>query len=80
MGLFIQIDIDNAKLPVEQAKNLCEICPVEIFMWAGNKLTVRPDRDDECTFCERCLDVADKGALIISKKYVDEYLISRGGN
>ncbi len=80
MGLFIQIDIDNDNLPAGQAINLCDICPVEIFLWTGNRLTAQPDREDECTFCERCLDVANKGALVIRKKYIDESLISRGVN
>ncbi len=77
MGVFIQIDVHEADIPLQTARQLVSLCPVEIFTVSGQHLGVQPDREDECTLCELCLNAAPAGSLIIRKLYKEETLISR---
>jgi NAD-dependent dihydropyrimidine dehydrogenase PreA subunit len=79
MGVFIQIDVHQADIPLQTAKQLVSLCPVEIFTISDQHLVVQPDQEDECTLCELCLNAAPAGALIIRKIYNEEELISRAG-
>lgn len=78
LGVFIDIQIDEGRLPADIAATLVPLCPVEIFMLEDGRLIVRPDQVDECTLCELCLAIAPPGAITIRKKYKDEQLVSRG--
>ena len=83
MGVFIQIEVNAAGLDATAAQQIVSACPVEIFAVDDDRLLVRPEREDECTLCELCLDLAPAGSLVIRKLYRDEQLgsvdISRGG-
>jgi NAD-dependent dihydropyrimidine dehydrogenase PreA subunit len=79
MGVFIQIEVHQADIPLQTAEKLVSLCPVEIFIISGRHLGVQPDHEDECTLCELCLNAAPSGSLIIRKNYKEEELISRGG-
>jgi len=76
-SLFIQIEIDNKQISDEQARELLRNCPVNIFKLDGNTLEVVQEQEDECTLCERCLEIAIPGAVVIRKRYINEILISR---
>lgn len=76
-SLFIQIEIDNNQISRDHALELLGNCPVNIFKLDGNILGVVQEQEDECTFCERCLDISNPGAVVIRKRYVDEILVSR---
>jgi dissimilatory sulfite reductase (desulfoviridin) alpha/beta subunit len=78
MGVFIKIEIDNDRINPDQSIALVKICPVDIFTIDSNLLMVASDQEDECTLCERCLEIADPGAIVIHKKYSDELLCSHG--
>ena len=78
MGTFIQIQVDHVSLPLEQARRLPPLCPVDIFIMNDGRLEIRGDNEDECTLCELCLEAAARGAITIRKTYKDESLVSRG--
>ncbi len=83
MGVFIQIEIrDEIPATTNTARQLLSVCPVEIFGLSGEdgRLVVRPEREDECTLCELCLEVAPAGSLAVRKIYRDQVLVSRGGS
>jgi NAD-dependent dihydropyrimidine dehydrogenase PreA subunit len=77
MGVFIQIEVHQADIPLQKAEQIVSLCPVEIFTISGQRLGVQLDHEDECTLCELCLDAAPAGSLIIRKIYKEEELISR---
>jgi len=78
MGIFIQISLDNNKLTLSVARQVAQLCPVDIFELVDGQLNVQPDQEDECTLCELCLAAAPAGAITIYKTYNDETLLSRG--
>lgn len=76
MGMFIRIDLDQTvKWPAAAARQLVEVCPVDIFELArdGTVRTIEAN-EDECTLCELCLPIAPQGALRIVKLYDGEAL------
>jgi NAD-dependent dihydropyrimidine dehydrogenase PreA subunit len=77
MGIFIQIEVDSSRLPPDIAGRLVSLCPVDIFILEGEQVRVRPEQEDECILCERCLDAAPVGVLAIRKMYKPEILRSR---
>ena len=78
VGVFVRIIADERALGQERAKRLVSVCPVDVFGFDGGSLMVKPDQEDECTFCELCLEIAPRGSVIIRKTYKDEELTSRG--
>jgi len=79
MGVFIQIDVHQNDIPFQTAEQIVSLCPVEIFMISDLRLGLQPDREDECTLCELCLNAAPAGSLVIRKNYKEEVLVSRAG-
>jgi NAD-dependent dihydropyrimidine dehydrogenase PreA subunit len=80
MGVFIQIDLRQGDIPFQAAEQIVSLCPVEIFEISDRRLRLQPEREDECTLCELCLNAAPAGSLTIRKNYKDEVLVSRGGD
>lgn len=78
MGVFIRVAVEASQVSPALARGLVPLCPVDIFALAGERLTVRPEEEDECTLCELCLKAAPVGAIVIHKLYKDERLVSRG--
>jgi NAD-dependent dihydropyrimidine dehydrogenase PreA subunit len=76
MGMFIQIDITRG-VPPHTGAEIAAICPVDIFTLQEGILRVLADREDECTLCELCLDLAPVGSITISKTYSGGKLVSR---
>ncbi len=78
MGIFIKIELEEDRLTPALRKQLVSVCPVDIFKLEGERVTVRPEQEDECTLCGLCLDVAPKQALTIWKLYSNQSLVSLG--
>lgn len=74
MGLFIEITIDVELISSDEAQEIVDSCPVDIFVLNEETLFINPDQVDECTFCSLCLEIAPSGAIIIQKKYKDEQI------
>ena len=62
MALFIEVEVDAAAAKdAAMVKKLVEVCPVNIFAEADERLLAIVDKHlDECTLCELCLDAAPR--------------------
>ena len=76
MGMFIQIELDRTvKWPAAVARQLVEVCPVDIFELARDgKVRTIEANEDECTLCELCLPIAPQGSLRVVTLYDGEVL------
>lgn len=74
----MRVAVADDRISAEQGRALAALCPVDIFVMAGERLRVQPDEEDECTLCELCLKAAPAGAIVIHKLYNDERLVSQG--
>ena len=69
-GTFIEVDVTGeAASDPEIAKKLEEVCPVDIFRDAGGTTEIVRENLDECVLCERCLEVAPPGTVVVRKLY-----------
>ena len=69
-GIFIDVEVSEqvASDPV-LAKKLEEVCPVDIFRAAGDRVETVPENLDECVLCELCLEAAPPGGVVVKKLY-----------
>ena len=74
MGLFVEVKIDQSQFPtLEMRKKLAAVCPVDALVATEEGLLVNPENEDECTFCDLCVQMAPPGAIRVVKTY-QEYL------
>ena len=74
MSEFIHVEIvGKAALPLQ----IVEVCPVAIFAARQDRVEVVGEREDECTLCGLCFEVAPAGSLCIYKLYSGEVLAGR---
>lgn len=72
MGLFIQLRIDQSKFAtLEERQKLAAVCPVDGLVADENGLHPHPENEDECTFCDLCVQNAPKGGIQVVKTYQD---------
>ena len=68
-GTFIDVELsDEARKDPELAKNLEEVCPVDIFK-ANGQVQIVEENLDECVLCELCVQAAPPGAVRVLKLY-----------
>ncbi len=69
MAMFIRVDVkdDVIRKTAGLAKQLVDVCPVDIFALATEPTAVRvvEDNVDECTLCERCLQASPDGVRVV---------------
>lgn len=59
MGRFVEIALDGGALDATAAQAVVRACPVDIFVQgAEGRLATRPEQEDECILCGRCLALA----------------------
>jgi NAD-dependent dihydropyrimidine dehydrogenase PreA subunit len=64
MGRFIEVAIDPAAVG-EVAGAIVRQCPVDIYALDGaDRLVSRPEREDECILCGRCVALAPEGVTV----------------
>ncbi len=69
-GVFIEVEVSGeAATDPEIARQLEEVCPVDIFRNAGGRVETVPENLDECVLCELCLEAAPPGAVVVRKLY-----------
>jgi NAD-dependent dihydropyrimidine dehydrogenase PreA subunit len=69
-GVFIDVDVsDEVAGDTELAKKLEEVCPVDIFTAANDRVETVPENLDECVLCELCVEAAPPGAVVVKKLY-----------
>lgn len=68
MGLFVDIVIDSKRCA--PGCTLClDSCPMKIFLVIDGKVNKRFEQEDECTFCNVCLERCRKNTITINKNY-----------
>ncbi|MDD5223050.1 MAG: 4Fe-4S dicluster domain-containing protein [bacterium] len=68
MGLFVTVKL-NPEECQDGCKSCLDVCPVGIFRIEGGKVKVVADNEDECTFCELCLERCGQKLVEIIKNY-----------
>lgn len=75
MGMFVKVEINNNKCKKVKNCKICEeVCPVEIFKFEkleenNGIISVIEENEDECIFCNLCLEKCPQGAISIKKLY-----------
>ena len=66
MAMFIRVDIDESVQADEALQQkLVEVCPVDIFAMAADRVVTVEENLDECTLCDLCIQAAgDKVAVV----------------
>jgi len=69
VGLFVTVQINEKLCP--QGCTLCmETCPMKIFRTQNGMVVTDFDAEDECTFCNMCMERCTAGAISIIKNYL----------
>jgi NAD-dependent dihydropyrimidine dehydrogenase PreA subunit len=77
MGRFVEVKVLHP-LEGEDARALVGACPVDIFaLGDSGRLTVVPEREDECILCGRCVALAGQ-ALSVRRLYGQGREVSAG--
>ena len=71
MPMFVHLEIDaDAAADRELAKQLVEVCPVNIFEQASDgSARVVEENEDECVLCDLCVQAAPTGKVRVIKLY-----------
>jgi len=65
MGRFVEISIDEAALDATAAQAVVRACPFDIYaLDAEGGLTTRPEQEDECILCGRCVALAPDAVTV----------------
>jgi NAD-dependent dihydropyrimidine dehydrogenase PreA subunit len=74
-GLFIDVEVSpEVSGDAELAAKLTEVCPVDIFAVADDRLQIVEENLDECVLCELCINAAPQGTVRVLKLYSGESL------
>jgi NAD-dependent dihydropyrimidine dehydrogenase PreA subunit len=77
-GLFIDVQVDDSvRGDAELAKQLEEVCPVDIYKATAGAIEIVERQLDECVLCELCLEAAPAGAVRVIKLYDDGAALER---
>lgn len=67
---FIAVEVDDALAgDPELARKLEEVCPVDIFTAAADRVETTSENLDECVLCELCIEAAPPGVVVVKKLY-----------
>jgi NAD-dependent dihydropyrimidine dehydrogenase PreA subunit len=71
MPMFVHVEVDtDAAADAALAKQLVEVCPVNIFELDGSgKCAVVEENEDECVLCDLCVQAAPEGKVRVIKLY-----------
>jgi NAD-dependent dihydropyrimidine dehydrogenase PreA subunit len=74
-GIFIDVTVDDsiARDP-EIARQLTDVCPVDIFAVGESGVEIVESNLDECVLCELCINAAPPGTVTVHKLYSGETL------
>lgn len=65
-GLFIAVEVDDSvAADAALAAKLSEVCPVDIFGVADDRLELHEANLDECVLCRLCLDAVSDGVAVL---------------
>ena len=71
MPMFVHLEVDpDVAADAELAKELVEVCPVNIFaLDTDGKAVVVEENEDECVLCDLCVQAAPPGKVRVVKLY-----------
>jgi NAD-dependent dihydropyrimidine dehydrogenase PreA subunit len=71
MGMFVSLKIDEKLCEAMQTgcQRCIDICPVDVFRLQDGKIVTVFDNEDECTFCNMCVEQCPKAAVKVVKLY-----------
>jgi len=71
MGMFVSLEIDEKLCEARQAgcQRCVDICPVDAFKLENGKIITVFDNEDECTFCNMCVEECPRAAVKVVKLY-----------
>jgi NAD-dependent dihydropyrimidine dehydrogenase PreA subunit len=76
-ALFIRVEVDASIAgDAEVAKQLAEVCPVDIFRAGANGVEIVEDNLDECVLCKLCMNAVPDGAVKVIKLYDGDAVLS----
>ena len=74
-GTFIDVTVaDSVASDPELARQLADVCPVDIFAVGPDGLRIVEGHLDECVLCELCINAAPAGTVTVHKLYSGETL------
>ncbi|MGA2011605.1 MAG: ferredoxin family protein [Solirubrobacteraceae bacterium] len=74
-GTFIDVQVTPAAAAdLDLARQLAEVCPVDIFRDGDAGVEIVESNLDECVLCELCIHAAPPGAVRVVKLYSGETL------
>jgi len=69
MGMFIRVDVDDAivRSTAGLAKELVEVCPVNIFKLGSDEgsVEITEENVDECTLCDLCMQASPDAVKVV---------------
>ena len=71
MGMFVSLKIDEklCEAPQSRCQRCVDICPVDAFKLENGKIITVFDKEDECTFCNMCVEECPRAAVKVVKLY-----------
>jgi len=77
-SIFIDVEVsDDVRGDAGLAKQLEEVCPVDIFADRDGSVEVVEKNLDECILCEMCVRTAPPGGVRVVKLYDDGAALER---
>ena len=74
-GIFIDVTVDDSiACDPEIARQLTDVCPVDIFAVGESGVEIVESNLDECVLCELCINAAPPGTVTVHKLYSGETL------
>ena len=74
-GTFIDVTVSpEVAGDVQLARQLAEICPVDVFDAGPAGVSIVESNLDECVLCGLCIEAAPEGAVTVHKLYSGETL------
>jgi len=74
MGMFVNLKINERLCEAREVgcQKCIDMCPVDAFRLESGKIVTIFDNEDECTFCNMCVQECPKAAVKVVKLYVGE--------
>ena len=77
-GVFIDVEVSGeVRADAACARQLEEVCPVDIFANRDGEVEVVEENLDECILCEMCVRTAPPGGVRVVKLYDDGAALER---
>jgi NAD-dependent dihydropyrimidine dehydrogenase PreA subunit len=69
MGVFVKLIIDYDSCKGIECGICIDACPMDIFIKKNDTIDINPKNEDECTFCEMCIERCPVNCIKIEKEY-----------